>query len=873
PMSKTPQESVVQRLFDFASRNPEHPAVSQGEFTCSYQQLTSRVLELAAILRESGIQPNDRVLIEAEKSFGGIVSLLGTLAVGGVMVPVDPELPEKRKQQMLEKVGAKYLLQDGALGSLNWWRNPTVSLIHFQVDGSTGSVLAQHTKGVLENILFKPQEDSPAYVFFTSGSTGTPKAILGRYEGLNHFINWQRKAFKIGPNDRVSQLTSLSFDVSLRDIFLPLASGATLCLPPEGLLLLDSDTLSWLKDERISVVHTVPSIIEVWLQRQMDAVDELPDLRWTFSAGEPLGASLVGKWRAIARQSEIVNLYGPTETTLAKCWYKVPSYPTDGIQPIGEALPNSAVMIMSSDLRPAGIGELGEIVIRTPYTSLGYLEESEENEKAFVQNPYLEDPQDVLYRSGDLGRLRPDGVIEILGRLDDQIKIRGVRIEPRSIELVLDSYPGIDSCRVIGTKDKNGESSLVAYAVTSSGISHVELREHLSSTLPQSMIPSAFVFLDKLPLTVNGKLDKKALPEPEFDRQNLDTQFVASRNELEEHLTRIFRDLLGVNNVGIHDNFFNLGGNSLKAVRLCYKIKEQIGKSLRVASVFESPTVAQLSRILKDDQEKSKFSMLLAGEGEGVPIFFIPGISRTALVLSKMAKRLDAGRPCFGLELPPSENGNEPLNTLEELAAHCVSEIRTIQPAGPYTLVGFSFGGLLAYETARQLNSIDQSVPKVFMFDSFHRSPVDQPPLQINRLKWVGQMLISDKHRFLGFFIKNLLLHHLFRRFGIFSNRKTHRDIFPELGLEGIVRLKSNKFHYNYQPKPFALDLTVFSVRQTLYTRKGQDEVLRWNDYSTEEVKYPLVNTDFHLEILDEKHLDNICQRMRKDMEGDKSKR
>ena len=359
-----------------------------------------------------------------------------------------------------------------------------------------------------------------------------PKGVLGSHKGLSHFLHWQRETFAIGPQDRVAQLTNLSFDPVLRDIFLPLSSGAVLCLPEGADSLGADEILRWLESERISVLHTVPTLAQSWLA---DAGTEvcLKRMRWVFFAGEPLTEKLVRRWRATFPESggEIVNLYGPTETTLAKCFYRVPADMPAGVQPVGCPLPETQALVLAENHQPCGVGEPGEIVLRTPFRTLGYVNAPEENCQRFVKNPFRDDERDLLYYTGDRGRYRPDGMLEILGRLDHQVKIRGVRVEPDEVTAILAQHPEVNECVVLPRKDEQENTDLVAYVVTSNpdGIKTSELRSFLIKQLPSVLVPAAFVFLEQLPLTPNGKVDYHALPAPDQSRLDLKEAFTAAR--------------------------------------------------------------------------------------------------------------------------------------------------------------------------------------------------------------------------------------------------------------------------------------------------------------------------------------------------------
>ncbi|HXM34164.1 MAG TPA: non-ribosomal peptide synthetase, partial [Pyrinomonadaceae bacterium] len=565
------------------------------------------------------------VAVGGSPSFGLIAGMLGVLSSGGVLLTLDRNLPGERLKLMLSEAGARRLLQVGTKTNADAdedWIRQTPELIITRVSesgyvssgaSSRSSIGAQQFAGPILELpqvelpLLRP--DDPAYLFFTSGTTGVPKGVLGCHKGLSHFLAWQREEFKVTHADRAAQLTGLSFDVVLRDIFLPLTSGASLYLPDDSSDMTSGRILSWLERERITLLHTVPSVAQAWLNDQPPGVT-LNALRWTFFAGEPLTDSLVRRWReSFSATGQLVNLYGPTETTLAKCFYVVPDEPAFGVQPVGQSLPETQAFVLNRNnfdcWTECGIGEAGEIVIRTPFRTLGYINAAEEQRARFIRNPFTDKASDLLYRTGDRGRFRPDGELEILGRLDDQIKIRGVRVEPAEVTAILARHPAVQSCIVLPCRDAYGENALAAYVVLIEGDRSVsELRTYLGKQLPSAMIPSWFLVLEELPLTPNGKLDRSALPEPDRSVPELEQEFVGPRNSTEEIVAGIWLDVLRIDRISVVRDFFELGGHSLLATQIISRVRDAFQTELPLSSIFESPTVAGLSQLVAEAQKQ-----------------------------------------------------------------------------------------------------------------------------------------------------------------------------------------------------------------------------------------------------------------------------
>jgi amino acid adenylation domain-containing protein len=592
------QELVTQTFSIRVKLRPADPAISHGERTWSYAQLASCAEALAGRIAANGLASADVVAVYGEPSFGLIVAMLATLMAGGVLLPVDPALPVERKRRMLQESKAKWLLYVGARHPTDsWLEEHFVSGILFIDPQNAAALEPEIEKELRLTKLPVVKPDNPAYIFFTSGSTGVPKGVLGCHKGLSHFLRWQSETFAIGPGDRVAQLTALSFDAVLRDVFLPLTSGAVLCLPEIKDLHEPQGVLDWLEREKITVLHAVPSVARSWLTEQRVKVN-LANLRWAFFMGEPLGDAFVGQWRAaFHNRAGIVNLYGPTETTLIKCFYRVPAVMDAGVQPIGGPIADTQILVLNKNNQLCGLNEPGEIVLRTPFRSFGYVNAPEETSRRFVKNPFRDDAEDLVYFTGDAGCYRPDGTVAILGRLDDQIKIHGVRVEPAEVAAMLAHHPLVQDCAVVGKKDEQDDWRLVAYVVGSAGekVTTAQLCSYLLDQLPPAMVPSWFVFLPVLPLTANGKVDRQALPHPDLAGARQEEIYTPPRTKTENLVASVWAEVLRTNRVGISDNFFELGGHSLLATQIVSRLRKLLQVDLSLRALFENPTVASLS--------------------------------------------------------------------------------------------------------------------------------------------------------------------------------------------------------------------------------------------------------------------------------------
>ena len=505
------KQEPVQYLFDrMAQSMPEQVAISCGNTRITYRELQHRTEKLAHLLLSGGAKKGSIVAILLDDKVDVITSIIAVLKAGAVFVPFDPLLPDLRLESMVGQVTPDLFVSEANLMQrLNGFAHGKVlslekykRLDQLAVDG----LLASPSPA-------RSEPDDFCYVYFTSGSTGRPKSIAGRLKGIDHFIRWQIETLRIGKDDRVSQLLPLSFDGSLRDIFVPLCSGGTICVPHNEIVTDAKELVSWLDRESISLIHCVPTLFRAILNEELNA-DHFPALRYVLLAGEALLPSDVGRWREVfGNRVKLINLYGTSETTMAKFIYEVqPGDEKRRSVPVGKPMPGARVLIVDEEGRACPPGVIGEIYIRTPYRSHGYYKQPELTAEVFIQNPFSNDPNDIVYKTGDLGRMLDDGNIELLGRKDQQVKIRGVRVELEELNSLVRGFPGVKDVAVVDRKETSGGNFLCAYVVGDETLKLDSLRSYLHERLPSSMVPSAFVMMEKLPRTVSGKIDRRALP-------------------------------------------------------------------------------------------------------------------------------------------------------------------------------------------------------------------------------------------------------------------------------------------------------------------------------------------------------------------------
>ncbi|HKH49831.1 MAG TPA: amino acid adenylation domain-containing protein, partial [Thermoanaerobaculia bacterium] len=597
-----------------------------GEETLTYRELRSRARDLASHLARLGVEPDARVGVRLERSLDLVVALLGILEAGAAYVPLDPSYPEERLARILESAGVGVVLGDKDFKDCK------------------DTKVAEVPLKSLESLKSLPA--NAAYVLYTSGSTGTPKGVVIPHCGIVNRLFWMQEAYGLMPEDRVLQKTPFSFDVSVWEFFWPLLVGARVVLArPEG----HKDPVylaGVIARAGITTLHFVPSMLQLFLETPEAAA--LPTLRRVMASGEALPAELVRRFHALLPGVELHNLYGPTEASVDVSFWPTP--PTPHRVPIGRPIANLRLHVVDRHLRLQPVGVPGELLLGGVGLARGYLGRPELTAAAFVPDPFCDrtdptDPSDPhhggrLYRTGDLVRTLADGTVEFLGRIDHQVKIRGVRIELGEVEAALASHPAVRECVVVAR-----DGALVVYVVGSA--EPEDLRRALLERLPEAFVPSTFVLLEALPLSPSGKVDRRALPAPV--REAAGPGFVAPRTPVEERLAELWRAVLGLERVGIHDHFFALGGHSLRATRLTLYIRETFGVDLPVRAIFQAPTLAaQAERIAA-----------LRAEGATVESQPIPRLPRTSWPLTAplsfaqerlwLIDRLMPGSPAYNL--------------------------------------------------------------------------------------------------------------------------------------------------------------------------------------------------------------------------------
>jgi amino acid adenylation domain-containing protein len=684
-----------------ARRTPDADAVVFGERRTTYRELDARAGRLARRLRRLGVGPEVRVGLCVHRGDEMVVALLAILKAGGAYVPLDPAYPAARVAFMLRDSAVPVLVTQSRLAETLPPIAAHVVLLDREMEVDPAEADAEGGDPPAAGVL----PENLAYLIYTSGSTGVPKGVAIAHASAVTLVDWALETFPREELAGVLASTSLCFDLSVWEIFLPLACGGKVIVAENALRLPELPARG-----EVTMVNTVPSAAAALL-RMGGLPRGLPAL---CLAGEPLKAELVRQLYAGAGVRAVHDLYGPSEDTTYSTWERVPADVETVL--IGTPIADTRCYVLDAAMRPVPAGVVGELYIGGAGLARGYLGRPALTAEKFVPDPFGP-AGSRLYRTGDRARWR-GGKLDFLGRLDHQVKIRGFRIEPGEVEAVLVRHPGVRECAVLARDDGDGGMRLVAYVVPDGGRGDPSLlRAHLRERLPEYMVPAAWVALDALPLTPNGKLDRARLPEPGRASGDADAH-VAPRDAVERRLAALWEQVLRTAPVGVRDDFFALGGHSLLAARLMAEVRAEFGRDLPLAMLFDGATVERMADALRDRSELRREPLVaIQRGGPGRPVLFaVHPIGGNVLIYRELSRSLGADQPFYGLQDVDQEGLTAP--SVEEMAGRYVDVVRGVRPAGPYHLLGQSFGGLVAFEMARQLAAAGEEVALLALLDT-----------------------------------------------------------------------------------------------------------------------------------------------------------
>ncbi|MFG3052749.1 amino acid adenylation domain-containing protein [Kitasatospora sp. NPDC048239] len=810
-----PPGTVVEAFQRTAARTPDAVAVLAGDTRLSYAELNTRANRLARRLTGLGAGPERLVALALPRSAEAVVALLAVLKAGAAYLPIDPALPAERIRLMLDDARPALLLTDRTTAPAL----PDTGVP--RVDLAEAAAAAAALDGTDRTA--PPRPGHPAYTLYTSGSTGRPKGVVVEHRALLNLLLAMAERVPLGPADRLLAVTTWSFDIAGLEIHLPLLAGAGLVVAPDGAALDQPAMAAAVARHRVTVMQATPAL---WQELLLHAPEALRGLR-VLVGGEALPDTLAAGLLAAAR--EVTNLYGPTETTI---WSTAATLAAGRPVTLGRPIRNTRVYVLDGGLRPVVPGVVGELYLAGAGLARGYGGRPGLTASRFVACPFGSGGR--MYRTGDLVRFTAGGELVFLGRADEQVKVRGFRVEPGEVEAALLAHPSVSRAVVVARSDGPGAAALAAYVVGADD----GLREYLAARLPASHVPAAVVVLDALPLTPSGKVDRRALPAPDFAAS---AESRAPRTAVEETLCALFAEVLGLARVGIDDGFFDLGGHSLLAVRLAGRA-QAAGLHLDVADIVLHRSVAELAgraRPVRHPQARAldPFATVLPirPDGDAPPLFLVHSGLGFSLPYLGLARHLDPRYPLYGLQSPALDGSAPPPTDLREAAADHVGRIRRLRPHGPYRLLGWSYGGVLAHEIAVRLQAAGERVDYLADLDGYpgrtgrDADPGDDRELLLRALEALGR----SRSEFTGLDVTPARLLTVLRR-----------EDSPLAGLDepGVLRLlRLSRAHgglmERFTPGRFRGDLHLFAATEEWTADELAEQHHRWTGHVTGDVR------------------------------------
>ncbi|AWK06834.1 non-ribosomal peptide synthetase [Flavobacterium crocinum] len=792
-----PNVTLTELLSIQAESTPNNIALQFHEAKTTYFELSQKVNQLAHYLKAQDVKPGDFIAVSFPRSPELLYTLLAIMQCGAAYLPLDPEYPKDRLEFMLNDSDAKILLTSKELFA----HLPSWSKMLFIEDAM--DTLKEYSTAPLP---FIDNTESNAYILYTSGSTGNPKGVPITHKNLVNFLCSMAIEPGLNENDRLLSITTISFDIAGLELYLPLIKGATLILADQetardGRLLLDL-----VKTEKINFLQATPTTWSMLLDSGWS--EKLPIK--ALCGGEAMPVDLARE--LIAKCDTLWNVYGPTETTV---WSSLKQIKNAGeIITIGKPIANTQIYLIDEQSQLVAPGNIGEIIIGGDGVAKGYWNRPELTAEKFIKNNITANEQEILYRTGDLGKLLPNNEIECLGRLDQQVKIRGHRIEPGEVEQALLSLDGIKSAVVLAD-----ENFLIAHIVPDSEIEEAQTkiplwRESLAAKLPVQLIPHDFNLIEKIPTTLNGKIDRKALSQYKVNKK---ITYTAPRTEEENIVATIWKESLNIENIDIFSDFFEMGGHSIKGVKVMIEIEKHTGKRIPLSALFKYSTVEKFAKLLNTGTEiYSDCLVPIKPTGNKPPLFIVHGAGLNVLNFINLSKHFDEDQPVYGIQGTKPKGFDGWYESIEAMAAHYIDAIIKVNPKGPYALAGFSFGGIVAFEMTRQLKAKGKTVSLTALLDSYldssyyygnyrRKQLVRYMDVTYRRLDFLKEMLLSWKAFKMRINGKKEYI--LQRHFGKKKIMTEQEELALQQFIEADKMVKKIVDLYHLKPQSFQVDL------------------------------------------------------------------
>jgi amino acid adenylation domain-containing protein len=826
---------------DQVERTPDAIALVCESQQLTYRQLNERTNQVANHLRKLGVGPDVMVGVCAERSIEMVLALVGIVKAGGAYVPLDPEYPRERLSAMLQDANPTVVLTQAALLD----RVPDEAGRIICLDRDWGEFSGESTRNPPVLVGGK----NLAYAIYTSGSTGKPKGVPNTHAGIVNRLLWMQDSYKLTPGDRVLQKTPYSFDVSVWEFFWPLMTGACLVMARPGGHKDPAYLVKTIAEQEITTIHFVPSMLNIFLESE--GLERCRSLRQVFASGEALSCDL--QQRFFERlTAELHNLYGPTEAAVDVTYWACRPNGEQTSVPIGRPVANTQIYILDRHLQPVPQGIPGELHIGGIQLARGYLNRPDLTAQKFIPDPFGKNPEDRLYKTGDLARFLAGGQIEYLGRIDHQVKLRGFRIELGEIEAVLEEHPQVRQAVVTVREDGPGDKYLAAYLapVSDGEVDVASVRGHVEQKLPAFMVPSRFVILDAFPMTTSGKVDRKALPAPQSEARD-QSEVVAPRNELESQLVSIFQRVLKTDTVGVTDDFFELGGHSLAAARVLAEVNRITGKGIPLSALFRGATVESLAALVRREVQKKAqeeagsqldpvVMRIQSGTGR-LPFFAIVPPGEESLGYAMLARHMGPQRTVYKIQGHAPIVRQRPYTEEEmgQLSREYIAAMRSVQPEGPYSLGGMCDGTHISERIVLDLEAQGAEVGLFAIFDTW--------VVQHSQVRWLWQLDYYQRR------LKELSKKGLGERLRKFKQVASNKADRLAGGAPGRTDWRQAYWPENFTPPRFRAPILLFKrPKQNFFY--VNDPQMGWGRRSESGVEVHEVEFH-HLEILREPHV------------------
>ncbi|TKC64010.1 amino acid adenylation domain-containing protein [Pedobacter hiemivivus] len=821
-----------------ALKTPDHVALQLGSKLLTYKELNDKSNQLARHIVELGVKPGDNIGLLTARNFEMIIGMYAILKAGGAYVPVDPEYPIERQQ---------YILSDAAVGLLVTDTTYPINALMPDLRSLAVSTVA-FEKYSASNLNLSIDSRQLAYTIYTSGSTGKPKGVMIEHHSAVNLVLWVNNRFNIGSDDRLLFITSMCFDLSVYDVFGILAAGGSLVIAAQAQVNDLNELLHMLQHYQITFWDSVPSTLD-YLVRELESTNteyRQDHLRLVFLSGDWIPLSLPDRIKQFFPSANVISLGGATEATVWSNYFPVEKVEANWKSiPYGKPIANNFFYILNDQLQPVPSGEVGELFIGGVGVARGYANNAEKTAAAFLADPFNKNDGGRMYRTGDQGLMLPGMNMEFIGRKDDQVKIHGFRVELGEIEYLLNQYAYVKSAVVLAKKNNDGQKDLIGFIVPIDKFDKEAVIADLKLSLPDYMIPAIWIAVQKFPLNINGKIDRKALLDMEIpaDVSRLHTKAVTP---LEKTMASIWEEVFDIENIGVEDNFFELGGHSLMALQIMSHFERDTGLKLPAVRLFKYPTILSLLASISDADEVKKSESLIPIKptGSKMPLYIIHGDGLYVLSFKDLAKYVDDEQPLYGLQ-PADLNGvNQNIKTMADIAGHYVDEIIDHNPNGPYAIAGYSFGGYVAIEMARQLAALGKEVKMLGIFDtdaenvfynkSWRVKLARKIKRQVPKLLWILKSFIKAPFNTLSYqynlFVKRM--HELFYKLGLEKDPK-NEGVYSHIN---AINQKHQEAFKAYNMESFNNKIYLFKAEKRVYF-VDDFKYLGWNKYAKNGVK------------------------------------